>query len=585
MWSLDDELADTALSRLFVGDKPSKEVAWFSLPGGRTLFSTNDSAELLYFLRTGRLAVVRTSETGQREVIGMIRPGEPVGEMALIAGTPHTATVIALRDSEILALPRAAFFLEARRHPDIMAEVARLMILRARQASRRAPASAPTVFAFVGVSEGLHVRPIVEKLRGRVEGLGFTATVVGGEALQAPTEWFSAVEQAHDLVLYVAEPGETAWTELCGRQVDRLMLMGRGDKAPPGTPSAFAADAMQQHRLMDLILVQPAGRAYPSGSDAWVQAAGAARVFHMREGGEEDLQRLARILTGTSVGLVLSGGGARAYAHVGAVRALREAGAPIDFVGGTSMGAIVGAGLAMGWTDPEIEARIREAFVRSSPLSDIAFPMIAMTRGDQVRRRLEHHFDGVDIADLWLPFFCVSSNLTTGLPKVHRRGNLALALRASSALPGVLPPVIDGEEVLVDGAVMRNFPADIMRSGHAGPVVGVDVSRARGLNAEDCRPPSSIWRWILSGGWMSGPPIVSILMRAATVSTERDLAAAREATDVLVAPRLDKVEIRDWRAFEPAVTAGYQGMTAALAKLDRPLTDLRRRDAELPEKI
>jgi NTE family protein len=578
MWSLDDELADTALSRLFVGEKPSKEVAWFSLPGGRTLFSTGDSAELLYFLRTGRLAVVRTNEAGQREVIGMIRPGEPVGEMALIAGTPHTATVIALRDSEILALPRAAFFLEARRHPDIMAEVARLMIVRARQASRRAPAAAPTVFAFVGVSEGLHVRPVVEKMRGRIEGLGFTATVVGGEALQAPTEWFSAVEQAHDLVLYVAEPGETAWTELCGRQVDRLMLVGRGDKPPPAQPSAFAADAMQQHRLMDLMLIQPANREHPSGSDAWLVASGAARVFHVRSGDEADLDRMGRILTGTSVGLVLSGGGARAYAHVGAVQALREAGAPIDFLGGSSMGAIVGAGVAMGWTNDEIVTRIRDAFVRSSPLSDIAFPMIAMTHGRHVKDRLEHHFDDVEIADLWLPYFCVSSNLTTGMPKVHRRGNLAVALRASSALPGVLPPVMDGEDVLVDGAVMRNFPADIMRAAHAGPVVGVDVSRARGLNAEDCKPPASLWSWIFSGAWRQGPPIVSILMRAATVSTERDLAAAREATDILVAPKLDNVEIRDWHAFEPAVAAGHQATQAALARLDRPLTDLRRRE-------
>jgi NTE family protein len=580
MWSLDDELADTALSRLFVGDKPSKEVAWFSLPGGRTLFSVNDSAELLYFLRTGRLAVVRTSETGQREVIGMIRPGEPVGEMALIAGTPHTATVVALRDSEILALPRAAFFLEARRHPDIMAEVARLMILRARQASRREPAAAPTVFAFVGVSEGLRIRPIVEKLRGRIEGLGFTATVVGGEALQAPTEWFSAVEQAHDLVLYAAEPGEEAWTELCGRQVDRLMLVGRGDKPPPAEPSAFAAEAMQQHRLLDLVLIQPATRETPIGSDAWVQAASPARLFHMREGGEADMQRMARVLTGTSVGLVLSGGGARAYAHVGAVHVLREAGVPIDFVGGASMGAIVGAGVATGWTDQEIEDRVRGAFVRSSPLSDIAFPMIAMTRGEQVRRRLDEHFDETEIADLWLPYFCVSSNLTSGLPKVHKRGRLADALRASSALPGVLPPVTDGEDVLVDGAVMRNFPADIMRATHAGPVVGVDVSRARGINADDCQPPRSVWKWILSGEWAKGPPIVSILMRAATISSDRDILAAREATDVLILPKIDKVEIRDWRAFDPAAEAGRQATIAALAKLDRPVTDLRRRDPD-----
>jgi NTE family protein len=154
---------------------------------------------------------------------------------------------------------------------------------------------------------------------------------------------------------------------------------------------------------------------------------------------------------------------------------------------------------------------------------------------------------------------------------------LRKALRASIALPGVLPPATDGPNVLVDGAVMKNFPADVMRATHLGPIIGVDVTAARSITAEDVARPSSIWRWIRSGQWRNGPPIVSLLMRTATVSTGRDLIAAREATDVLIQPDVAGIEIRDWRAYDQAVEAGYRAAIAALDKVRRPIPELRRR--------
>ncbi len=576
MDGLNDGFADSAITRLFVGDKASPEVAHFSLAGGRPLFMVGEAAETLYFVRSGRLGVVRREESQDQQFLGVIKPGEPAGEMAMVAGTAHSATAIALRDSEILSLPREAFFAEARRRPDLMAELARLMIVRVREAGARTGAGDPTVFGFVGVARGVQVRRLVDQVERCMVSQGFTVTVVGSEAASAPTEWFSTVEQRHDHVLYVAEAEETAWAEQCGRQVDRLFLVGSGDSPPPARPAAFAAEAMRTHRLMDLVLLHAPTVKRPTGSEAWLDAAGAARLFHLRRGDDADTARLARILTRTSVGLVLSGGGARAYAHLGAIRALRESGTPIDFIGGASMGAIIGAGLAVGWDEPELERRIRDAFVDSSPLGDIAFPMIAMTGGRTASRRIVENFDDMQIADLWLPFFCVSSNLTTGTHQVHKRGLLSKALRASSALPGVLPPVVDGDAVLVDGAVLRNFPTDVMRAWHRGPIVGVDVTISRGLTAQDIQPPASILRWLASGDWLKGPPIVSLLIRAATVTTAREQAASRDATDLLILPQVEDIELRDWRAFDPGVKAGYKAAIKALKDVG-PVTELRRR--------
>lgn len=578
MVSLPDIPSDSALARLFYEERSQGEVTWFALPGGATLFEADEPADHLYFLRAGRLGVFRKEEGGEPQFFGVIRPGEPAGEMALITGLPHSGSVVALRDSEIFALPRDVFFEACQTNPAVMTELARLMILRSRQAATKASIGEPSVFGFVPVGESMPMRSFVDRIGQEIGKLGYSVTVIGAEAQHAPTTWFSEVEREYDFVLYAAEAPDLGWAQVVGRQVDRLFRVARGDTAPPAEGFARSTEPLQAQNLIDLILVQPKTRVTPQGSQAWIDAVKPARLFHARHEDTEDVQRLARLLTGQSVGLVLSGGGARAYAHIGAIQALRERGVPVDFVGGVSMGAIIAAGLALGWPSEEMDARIRDAFVSTSPLDDIALPLLAMTRGDKVKERLARHFGDVEIADLWLPFFCVSSNLTTGTYQLHKSGRLRDALRASISLPGVLPPATtEDNNVLVDGAVMKNFPADIMRLSHAGPIVGVDVSRGRSITADDVARPESVWRWIWSGQWRKGPPIVSLLMRAATVSTGRDLAAAREATDVLITPDLTGVEIRDWSAYEPAVEAGYRATLEALDRLEQPVTRLRRR--------
>ncbi len=578
MAALPDIPDDSALARLFGKERVQGDAVWFSLPGGQTLYAAGDPSDQLYFLRAGRLGVFRREQGNEPQFLGVIRPGEPAGEMALVAGSPHSADVVALRDSEIFALPREAFFEACETDGSVMAELAKLMILRTRQAAAKGAVGEPSVYGFVPTGAAGVVRPLVERLAREIDKLGYSVTCIGAEAQSAPTEWFSDVERTHDFVLYLAEAGDGGWRNVVARQVDRLFRVGRGDRKPPKPDPAQALPSpLDGQQLVDLILMHPADTAAPSGSEAWLDAINPARIFHMRRDHAPDYERIARVLTGQSVGLVLSGGGARAYAHVGAIRALRERGVPIDFLGGVSMGAVVAAGVAMGWNDPEMDKRIREAFVDTSPLSDIALPILAMTQGLVVDSRLAHHFGQTQIADLWLPFFCLSSNLTTGAYHMHRRGLLRRALRASISLPGVLPPATDDNNVLVDGAVMKNFPADVMRASQLGPIVGIDVTTGRSITADDVARPVSIWRWIWSGQWKKGPPIVSLLMRAATVSTSRDVAAAREATDVLVLPDVAKVEIRDFSAFDPAVAEGYRATMAALLKLDRPVQALRRR--------
>ena len=569
---------EAALAQVFAAR--DTKASWFALTGGEPLFSVGEEADSLYLLRSGRLGVFRSEEGQPPQFMGVIRPGEPVGEMALIAGTAHSSDVVALRDSEILALPRDVFFDAIRSHPEVMIELSRLMLHRARQ--RGAGAAEASVFGFVSARPG-PIRAFVERVAACIEADGSTCKIIDQTALSSASEWFSRVEDSHDYVLYVAEQNEPSWAALCARQVDRLFVVGSALMAPPRNPAAVGpAPAWRGAQFIDLILLRDPRMTRPANTAAWLDALNPGRWHHVREGHADDAARIARAITGTSVGLVLSGGGARAYAHIGVIRALHEAGVTLDALGGSSMGAVVAAGPALGWTDDEMEARIRKAFVESDPLSDLAFPIIAMTRAGKVARLLEEAYGDIDIADMPLPFFAVSSNLTTGRIEVHRRGLLRRAMRASISIPGVMPPVVQNGQVLVDGAVIKNFPTDVMRQLNSGPIVGCDMSQTRGVDAAGLENPPSWWKWILSGAWRGGPPIVSILMRSATISTDAELSRSRQETDVLIVPRPTGTDIRDWKIYDPIVAAGHSAAVSVIDALDGPIGTIRKRRAVAP---
>ncbi|WP_035294049.1 patatin-like phospholipase family protein [Brevundimonas bacteroides] len=572
MASTRPDTLEAALAKVF--EDRNTRASWFALTGGELLFQAGEEADSLYLVRSGRLGVFRQDDGLAPQFLGVIKPGEPVGEMALIAGTPHSASVVALRDSEILALPKDDFFTAVRTRPEVMIELSRLMLERARE---RAPGvTEPTVFGFISV-RARPIRAFVERVAAEIEAMGFTCEVIDQSALSSASDWFSRMEDTHDFVLYVAELDEPAWANLCARQVDRLFVVGDALTAPPKTIPARTAHGLQQ--FTDLILLRDPRMRRPANTRVWLDAVEPGRWFHAVEGDANDAARIARIVTGTAVGLVLSGGGARAYAHIGAIKALHEAGVCFDFLGGASMGAVIAAGPALGWTDEELDTRIRRAFVKSDPLSDLAFPMIAMTRARKVAGLLEEAYGDVDIADMPLPFFAVSSNLTTGRIEVHRRGLLRRAMRASISIPGVMPPVVMDGQVLVDGAVIKNFPTDVMRQLNAGPTIGVDMSQARGVDPHALENPPSWWRWIASGAWKKGPPIVSILMRSATITTDAEMEETRAEADLLILPMPEGSDIRDWKIYEPVVEAGRKAAVEALQAMDTPLERCRRRPA------
>lgn len=535
---------------------------WLSLPGGWPLFFAGEQADALHFVVAGALIVVRPGIAGDDEIIGYVRAGEPVGEMALIGGGEHTATVYALRDTELLRIPRADYDRIWHKHPELLERLARRMLLRARQPRPDFRSSAPRVFTLIAASPSIAIESLARDLRGRINGLGLKcAALFEDTAGERPTAYFEDVERANDVVLIVGRLQPSAWFSLALRQADRIWLFARRD-ARPSRPLPLIPDqnaAAQRFRLIDLVMLEEGGPAAAEPTE-WIEAVGAARFLRWRT--EADAGRLARTISGNSIGLVLAGGGARAYAHVGVLAALAEARVPIDFVGGTSMGAIIAAGVALGWSQVELDTRLRKAFVDSNPLADYRLPVVAMTYGHIVERRLAEHFGDARIEDMRLPFFCVATDLASGKQRIYRSGLVREALRASIALPGILPPVVDMDAVLVDGAVLNNLPTDIMGAMHRGVTIGVDVAQAEMLHAADFASPPGFAGWVFRHGLKAPPPIVSLLIRTATIGI--DPAAGHKGCDILITPDLGNVEIRDWKAYDAAVHAGYEATVKML---------------------
>lgn len=544
-----------------------------TLPAGHTLFRQGASPEAMYLVVAGSLGVYAFGPSHERQLIALIEAGETVGEMAVLSGTPRSATVIAIRDCELMMLTKARFDLLQKHEPELMTGLNRILVHRLRQVSRGTGMRLePKTAALLPVTRGIESRPIAERLAALLTEDGDRVFVVEPEDHDKPGVWYQQKESEHDRVLLCGDHGSEEWIRKCVRQADRIMILARaGEPAVTELPP----DLLQQradHQLVDLVMLQPADAAMPKGTRQWRELLPVNRHFHVRENNAGDWERLARVIGGRAIGVVLSGGGARAYAHIGALKAISESGLSIDFIGGASMGAIIAAGLAMGWDVDEMANNVQAAFVTSNPLSDLTLPLVSLVKGTKVERLLEEYFHDADIADLWLPYYCVSSDLSNGSLHVHRDGVLRDALRASIALPGVLPPLILDDHVLVDGAVMNNLPVDVMRSLHRGPIIAIDVTRDWALRPEMLaitQRGSFLQR-------LMHPPILSILMRAGTVSSEVEIDKQARNADLLIEPPLGDVDIRDWRAFEKTVTIGYEHTAELLAHSLASLRRLRR---------
>jgi predicted acylesterase/phospholipase RssA/CRP-like cAMP-binding protein len=605
--------ASLRTSRLFAGLDPAvlrdvePRVEIRTLSSGDVLFRQGEEGDALYVVLGGRVRVIAENTAGETVQVAELGRGETVGEMAVISGEPRSATVYAVRDSHLARLGREQFEELVTLHPlPITSAFGSRLVerLRAETSGRLQGAARVRTIAVRALTHGAALAGFCARLAGALEPFGRVAHLSservdrllaspgiaqadgdGAERLLL-AEWLCRVEEDHDFVVFEADAGSTGWTRRCLRQADYVLLVADAGEAPP--------DRSVTRELLDvrdprwdtrraLVLSHPAGTLRPTGTLRWLEATGVQRHFHVRSGDQETHDRVARILVGRAVGLTLGGGFARGIAHAGVMRALDEAGVPVDLVGGASMGAVIAAQRAIGWDYETIVRRTAQAC--SDSLNDLTFPFVAFHRGGKFSRAIAEMAGDIQIEDLWIPFFCVSANLNRSELRVHKRGSLAKALLASTRAPGVFPPIVYDGDLHVDGGVINNVPIDVMVPfSNGGLVVGVDVSPPHELKSiadygVEVDGWHAFWRRFnpFSKSRAYVPSILLILMRTLEFGGITLKQALSERADLFLRPPLLPFKRTDFKLAESIAEVGYEHALAGVMRwLEDPRSSNRR---------
>jgi predicted acylesterase/phospholipase RssA len=367
--------------------------------------------------------------------------------------------------------------------------------------------------------------------------------------------WLEELQERNRFIVYGVDDTWSSWSRRALRWSDHVLIVAAAGADPRPTPSEvemWRLVEQQKHPKVSLALVHPADTELPSGTPRWLEPRALSSHHHVREGDQVTLDRLGRLLAGRGTSLVLGGGGARGFAHLGVLVVLEGAGVPVDMIGGTSIGAVMAAGPAMGWSAEHSRVVAIEQFRK---MFDYTLPAVAVLKGERAAAKLRGAFGDTDITDLWIPYFCVSTNLTTAGAHYHDRGLLADAIRASIAIPGILPPVpLDGE-LLVDGAVLDNVPVDEMRRRNTtGRVLAIDVAPAEGPRVDhDYGLSVSGFRALLDRRRGTGPPsMLATLVRASLIASvrDRDRVVRDRVADLYLDVTVDGSGLLDFKAAE-----------------------------------
>lgn len=563
---------------------------WQLCEGGAVLFERGDPGDAAFVVVSGRLRAVGVADDGKRKVLGDIEAGETVGEVAVLSASTRSATVVAARDSVLVRVDADSLNGWFLAYPTLLLEVTRLILKRAesgQQSNRRD--DRVTNIAFVCIGQRLDMqqfrqllssaiapygtclvldRAVVDRLTG-IAGLADTEQGAA-EANSALTQWLDAQEAAHDFVLYIDKRDGEAWTARCLRRADRVVLLA--DPRDDSTPSAFESGAIEatSHRLIAntvLTMLHPAGTVAPRGTTAWLACRPwVSEAIHVRQGDTAHMARLVRLVTGNATGLVLGSGGARGLSQAGVYRAVCEAGVPVDRVGGTSIGAVMGAAIASDWSADQVDRCVRDSFGQNpTNLRDMSLPpIISFFSGKRLYRLLDTYFAApMAIEDLWINYFCVSCDISSNTQVVHTRGLLRQAICASVALPGVFPPVRVGDGLHVDGAFMNALPVDIMAKLGVDKILAIDLGNPHKRTLEFTETPSA-FEFFYNKYFRRNkrkyavPSIATAILQSGLMASEAKDVQARIDTDLLFTPPVHRFAIMEWESCASLIEIGYR---------------------------
>ncbi len=557
---------------------------------GELLVRQGDKADALFIVVSGRF---RVEIDGQDGAIAEIGAGSPIGEIAFFTGSVRTASVRATRDAVVMQLDWEGFTRLTAQVPSMWPSIASSLAQRLAQSSVTLKArdrTPPTSIALCQVGNSSIPSGFLEKFQRVLKALTPRAVVLHPHDVpadvmsqlnagsEAGIAWFNDLESQYELLVYVCDPNTVAWNKKAVRQSDEFVLVASHDdglawNSPLNSTEIFAQNTHSANEMRLLLLHRL--RDEIKGTQQWFKLRPVRIHHHLALSHEPDYWRLCRFLSGRAIGLVAGGGGALCAAHVGVYQALLEHDIPIDFMGGASGGAAMTAAFAMGASPSKVDAALEDIFVRRKALKRMNWPRYSILDHVAFDRALADHYTDLEIADLWTPFFALSTNLTTSRPFIHREGKLWQAVRATGSIPGLLPPCISASgELLVDGGVLDNVPVATMRDIKWGPniVINLAIERARTSIFDYSRLPSRtqfLAYPVLKARKLlpDAPNPAAVLMRCLAARRPRfDLFMTTR--DILLSPPIPPtMSMMDWTHHADLVRIGYEYAAPILTRL------------------
>ncbi|KFW82771.1 Patatin-like phospholipase domain-containing protein 7, partial [Manacus vitellinus] len=599
---------------------------WMEVEAGRAVYRQGDKSDCTYIVLNGRLRSVIRMEDGKKHLTGEYGRGDLIGVVEALTHQPRATTVHAVRDSELAKLPEGALISIKRKFPQVVTRLIHLLgekILGSLQQGGHPlglhsssskwdagnPASNLSTVAIMPVSEEVPLTAFTLELKHALSAVGPALLLtsdnikqrLGSAALDSIheyrlTSWLGQQEDIHRIVLYQADSSLTPWTQRCIRQADCILIVGLGDQEPTVGELERMLENTAVRAQKQLILLHKEDGPLPSRTVEWLNMRSWCsahlhlhcprrvfskrslpkliemyeRVFQKPPDRHSDFSRLARVLTGNAIALVLGGGGARGCSQVGVIRALIEAGIPVDMIGGTSIGAFMSALYAEERSYNQMRIKARQwAMVMNSvfkTILDLTYPITSMFSGAAFNNSINNIFKDKQIEDLWIPYFTITTDITASAMRVHRDGSLWRYVRASMSLSGYMPPLCDPKDghLLMDGGYINNLPADVARSMGAKVVIAIDVGSRDETDLTNYGDCLSGW-WLLWKRWNPLAEKVKVLnmaeiqTRLAYVCCVRQLEMVKNSDYCeYIRPPIDRYGTLDFGKFDEICEVGYQ---------------------------
>ena len=576
-------------------------VQWQQVQGGEQVFREGEHADSMVFVINGGLRASRTDPQGKMLLYHQVHPGQSIGELCMILQKPHAQDATAVRDSTLALLSYHAYESLLVRYP---VDLTRVFLKAVHDQLRH---------AFEVQDKGLTQTIAIVPLDAQAGSATLAASLVAALAAQAAKSGESVghlteqaqtgqtllngvvidvrsgvlLEDHHELLVFEASANDlekdSAWTRFAVRQADQIVFVASSSKPP--TPRELERQIVAEPgyalKRKHLVVLHGRDTVEPEPPQAWSLGRDLERIYPLREGVMADAEHLARFLTGTAVGLVLGGGGARGFAHLGVLRALAEARIPVDLIGGNSMGALIGAQLACGHTLDQILKQTQK-FAAGGERPTL--PLVSLVAGKRVERDLKKLFGATQIEQLWRPYFAAACNLSRGCTTVQDQGPLWRAVLASNSPAGLFPPVVHDGDLLVDGAILENVPVlpmrlrlgtPLERRRGNGTIIAIDVDMPAYLRADPkllrIGPMSTLKKRLMKSAPAS-PSIAEILYSAGHVGSLNQRPRTIAQADLYLEPPVGEFPLMAYARGAEIAEVGYRYAMEKISQWDQQKT-------------